>query len=266
MDPLILITNDDGILSPGLIAAAEAVAPFGELLIVAPRYQQTAMGRAFPAGDDIGIIESIELAVNGSRVTGYGVHGSPAQAVSHAILELAERKPALCVSGINYGENIGLNLMISGTIGAAFEANTYDIPAIAVSQAVADPALYQATEYHPANWDVAKYFTTYFAERVLAKEVPAEIAVLNINIPVSATIQTPIRLTTQSRQRYFLLRKPSKRDFSQGCKLEIDPVINMDNLEESSDIKAVILDKVVSVTPLVWGITAITEWGKEYRG
>ena len=54
MKPLILITNDDGILSPGLIAAAEAAAPFGELLIVAPRYQQTAMGRAFPQGDGVG--------------------------------------------------------------------------------------------------------------------------------------------------------------------------------------------------------------------
>lgn len=263
MNPLILITNDDGILSPGLIAAAEAVAPFGELLIVAPRYQQTAMGRAFPKGDDTGIIEEFELAVNDKTVTGYGVHGSPAQAVSHAILELTSQKPALCVSGINYGANVGLNLMVSGTVGAAFEANAYDIPAIAVSQEV-DSALYHTTEYQPVNWNVAKHFTRYFAERVLKEELPAEIAVLNINIPASATTESAIRLTTQSRQKYIVLRKLSKRDFSQSCKLEIDLVIDTDNLEESSDIKAMVLDKVVSVTPLVWSLAAKTDWGKEY--
>lgn len=266
MNPLILVTNDDGILSPGLLAAAEAVAPFGELLIAAPRYQQTAMGRAFPKDDSIGIIEEFELIVNHKTVTGYGVHGSPAQAVSHAILELTDKKPALCVSGINYGENIGLNLMISGTLGAAFEASTYDIPAIAVSQEVVDPALYQATEYHSVNWDAARYFTRCFAGRALKEGLPPEISVLNINIPVSATTESAIRLTTQSRQKYFVLRKPSKRDFSQGCYLEIEPFIDTDNLEESSDIKALILDKVVSVTPLVWSLTAKTEWGKEYGG
>jgi 5'-nucleotidase len=265
MKPLILVTNDDGVLSPGLTAVAEAVEPFGELLIAAPRYQQTAMGRAFPKGDDVGIIESFQLAVNGKMVTGYGIHGSPAQAVSHAILELAERKPDLCVSGINYGENIGLNLMISGTLGAAFEANTYDIQAIAVSQEV-DSALYNTTDYHPVNWEVAKHFTQYFAERVLNKEVPAEIAVLNVNVPASATTETPLRLTTQSRQRYFMLRKPSKRDFAQGCNLEIEMIIDTDSLEETSDIKALLVDRVVSVTPLVWSLTARTDWGKEYSG
>ena len=265
MNPLILITNDDGILSPGLIAAAEAVAPFGELLIVAPRFQQTAMGRAYPQGDNNGIIEEFELAIHDKTVIGYGVHGSPSQVVSHAILELTEKRPALCISGINYGENIGLNLTVSGTVGAAFEANAYDIPAIAVSQQAA-AELYHTTEYPPVNWDAAKYFTRYFAERVLQKELPAEIAVLNINVPTSATRESAIRLTTQSRQRYFVLRKPSRSDFSQGCKLEITPYIDMDSLEESSDIKAVILDKVVSVTPLVWSLTAKTEWGKEYSG
>ena len=116
------------------------------------------------------------------------------------------------------------------------------------------------------NWNVARHFTGYFAERVLTEALPAEIAVLNINIPVSATTESAIRLTTQSRQKYFILRKPSRKDFSQGCRLEIEPAIDTGKLEESSDIKAVILDRVVSVTPLVWSLTAQTEWGKEYSG
>ncbi|MBN1312014.1 MAG: 5'/3'-nucleotidase SurE [Anaerolineae bacterium] len=260
-----MVTNDDGILSPGLVAAAEAVAPLGELLIVAPRYQQTAMGQAFPKGDDVGIIEEFKLAVNDKMVTGYGVHGSPAQAVSHAILELAEKKPELCVSGINYGENVGLTLMVSGTVGAAFEATTYDIPAIAISQVVA-PELYHAAEYPLVNWDAAGHFTRHFAERVLKEKLPSEIAVLNVNVPASATTESAIRLTTQGQQKYFILRKPSKRDFSLGYDLELDPAIDTDKMEESSDIKAVLVDKVVSVTPLAWNLTAKTKWGREYDG
>jgi 5'-nucleotidase len=63
-----------------------------------------------------------------------------------------------------------------------------------------------------------------------------------------------------------MLRKPPQRSFSQGCDLEIELVVDRDTLEKSSDIQAVTFDKVVSVTPLVWNLTANTEWGKEYDG
>jgi 5'-nucleotidase len=80
--PLILLTNDDGIRSPGLLAAAEAVADLGELLLSAPIHQQTGMARAFPRTGDLGIIESVELSIGGQPIRGYGVHGSPAYSVS----------------------------------------------------------------------------------------------------------------------------------------------------------------------------------------
>src|SRR5260370_36224545 len=116
MRHLILLTNDDGIHSPGLKAAAEAFEPFGDLLMVAPRYRQTAMSRALPVSPDMGIIETFTIEINGKPHSVYGVHGSPAQAVKHALLEIAPRKPDLCVSGINYGENIGSSITTSGTI------------------------------------------------------------------------------------------------------------------------------------------------------
>src|SRR5260370_6223336 len=107
MRPLILITNDDGIHSPGLHAAAEAALQRGDLLIAAPRYQQTAMSRSMPNGEDTGVIETLSLDLGGVAHRAYAIHGSPAQAVLHAILELAPEKPTLCISGINYGENLG---------------------------------------------------------------------------------------------------------------------------------------------------------------
>ena len=93
MQPLIFLTNDDGIHSPGLRAAPEAVLDFGDVLIVAPRFQQTAMSRSLPIAADNGIIEPFEVTVGGTESTIYGTYGSPAQAVKHAILELAPRKP-----------------------------------------------------------------------------------------------------------------------------------------------------------------------------
>lgn len=98
--PLILVTNDDGLNSPGLLAAAEAVADLGELLIAAPATQQSAMSRAVVRDARSGVIERTELRVGGRTVPGYAVSGSPVMAVTHAVLELAERPISLCVSGI----------------------------------------------------------------------------------------------------------------------------------------------------------------------
>lgn len=264
MQPLILISNDDGVLSPGILAAAEAVAPLGEVLIVAPKNQQTSMGRSYPKGDDIGIIETHTLQIQGKKVQAYGVNGTPSQAVAHAILEIAPRKPALCISGVNYGENIGLNLIPSGTVGAALEANTFDIPAIAVSQEV-DLALHHATEYNQMNWNAAIHFTRLFAQKALKEGLPPEIGALNVNIPATANLQTPIRKTVQSRQNYFEFTKPEKRDFAKGYRLRVELRINNETLEKNSDIQAIVYDKVVSVTPLGWNLTANTTWGNEFK-
>ena len=98
--PLIVLVNDDGIASPGLRALAEALRDLGELLIVAPRDQQTSRGRAFLGG---GVAEPIEYRIDGKRVRAFAVAASPAMAVRYAVLVCAERRPALIVSGINYG-------------------------------------------------------------------------------------------------------------------------------------------------------------------
>ncbi len=90
--PYVLVTNDDGISSPGLLALAEAVEPFCDLLIVAPKNQQTNMGRGALSDNMTGIIDKLDLKVNGNTYTSYAVHGSPAQAVAHAYLELSEER------------------------------------------------------------------------------------------------------------------------------------------------------------------------------
>ena len=128
----ILLTNDDGIQSPGLWAAAEALSELGYVHVVAPREQSSGLGRSLPNDSDGKIAPQI-LRVHEKDWTVYAVGGTPAQAVLHGVLEIIGTRPALVVSGINYGENLGTGVTVSGTVGAALEAATMGIPAMAVS-------------------------------------------------------------------------------------------------------------------------------------
>src|SRR5579863_287057 len=155
--------------SPGLAAAAEAVADLGELLLVAPASQQTAMSRAFVTDPGAGVIKQADLQIAGRAVSGYAVTGSPVMAVTHAVLELAGRPIALCVSGINYGENIGGAIGVSGTVGAAFEADAHGIPSIAAAITA------QVSEWRTAgtvDWTAARHFTRLLARQVLQDGMP----------------------------------------------------------------------------------------------
>jgi radical SAM protein with 4Fe4S-binding SPASM domain len=91
------------------------------------------MGRAFPKNEEVGMIKVLQNQIEDRAHPYYAVHGSPVQAVAHGVLEIAPKLPDLCVSGVNYGENVGGTLFISGTIGAALEASCYGVPALAIS-------------------------------------------------------------------------------------------------------------------------------------
>ncbi len=110
--PLILVTNDDGIESRGLWAAVEAVLPLGEVLVVAPDRQWSGGGRSMPP-DVTGRLTPASRWVNGTYVTAYAVDASPALAVTHAVMELAPRPLSLVVSGINSGANLGIEVTIA---------------------------------------------------------------------------------------------------------------------------------------------------------
>ena len=102
----------------GLHAAVAACEPLGDLLVVAPIAQQTAAGRSKPVSST-GRLTRVEIHVHDRIIPAYGVDASPAQAVEHALFELAPRPVDLVVSGINYGENVGEGLAVSGTLGAS---------------------------------------------------------------------------------------------------------------------------------------------------
>jgi 5'-nucleotidase len=256
--PLILVTNDDGLDSPGLHAAAEAVADLGELLLVAPATQQTAMSRAFVTDAGAGVVKRVEMHIAGRAVSGYAITGSPVMAVTHAVLELAERPIGLCVSGINYGENIGGAIGVSGTVGAAFEADSLGIPSIA---AAITAQVSEWRTFGTVDWTAARHFTRLLARQVLQDGMPDGVSVLNLNVPRSATTHTELRKTVQSQQPYYVRRRPgSARPLDQPYQFPVEVVVDWDRLEPGTDIHAVVRDQVASVTPLTWRQTARTGW------
>lgn len=259
MKPLILVTNDDGIYSPGLWAAVEAVMDLGELLVVAPIEQQTGMGRSFPKTSHTGIIENVMIKANGRAIKAYGVHGSPALAVSHGVLELCERKLDLCVSGINYGENLGLSITCSGTLGAAFEADSHGIPSIAVSRQ-AELGIQHSNDFMQMDWEAAKKITTNIVYEVLRNGYPEGVSILNVNVPDGAISTTEKRLTRQSRLNYTVFQKPQSRDFSKGYLLKSQLDVDIKRTEKDSDVYAFFFDKVISITPLTWNLSAKVDW------
>jgi 5'-nucleotidase len=253
--PLILVCNDDGIDSPGLRAAAETVSAIGEVLIVAPNTKQTGMGRSFPRSEGHGVIEMRRGLLGLEVVPYYAVFGSPAQAVAHAVLEIATRRPALCVSGINDGENLGATNFISGTVGCACEAAAFGIPALGISVGPESPELF-GRPYDRDDWAVIAHILQHFACGVINDGLPPGVDFLNINIPWSASPETEIRITAQSRQNQYVCGRPEPRDFSKPSRLPIIEQVDFNILEPASDIYAFCIDKVVSVTPMVCDMTA----------
>ena len=257
MTKLIAVTNDDGIKSPGIKAAVEAVMGLGEVVVIAPSTQQTSMGRSFSARRDE-YLRPADFEVNGVKVRAYHADSTPAFIVLHAMHVLFNgRKPDLLVSGINYGENLGSNLTISGTIGAAIQAATMGVPAIALSLQT-DIAHHH--KYGDVCWKMASHFSNRIAKSALDK-FPAGVDLINVNIPEGITEQTECRITRQSRHPYFTTRFKEPKEtsvFGDGkCVVDLDH----DNLEKDSDIYAIAKDKVVSVTPLQLDMTAsIGKW------
>ncbi|MEM7348281.1 MAG: 5'/3'-nucleotidase SurE, partial [Chloroflexota bacterium] len=210
--PLILLTNDDGIDSPGLHAVAEAVADLGELLIMAPSTQQTGAGRSYPVMTDKNIYK-VEVPFHGEHHQAYMVAGSPAQSVAMALSQVAERPVDLCISGINYGENIGSGVTISGTVGAAIEAACSGIPAMAVS--LETPKEYHLSHSDEIDFTVAAHFARIFTQKLLQKGLPKHVDLIKVDVPAVATPETPWQITSVSRQRYYELVHGDKKPESE---------------------------------------------------
>lgn len=257
----ILLTNDDGIRSPGLWAAAGALAQLGYVTVVAPREQCSGMGRSLPSFSD-GIIRPETLIINGQPWTVYAVGGSPAQAVLHGILEIMPRRPDLVVSGINYGENVGLGITVSGTVGAAMEAAAQGIPALAVSL---ETPIENHHSYSPdVDFSAAAHFVAVFARLLLERKMPPDVDLLKVDVPSDATPATPWEITRLARQEYFRPVPAQRTSWEQPGSPRYVQDANLD-CEPDSDVYALRVKRVVSVTPISLDLTSRVSFQELYN-
>ena len=249
----ILLTNDDGIRSPGLWSAAKALSTLGFVTVVAPREQSSAMGRSMPITSD-GIIEEKTVHVNGQDWQVYAVGASPAQAVQHGILRILDTKPDLIVSGINYGENLAFGVSVSGTVGAAMEGISLGIPSLAVSLETAKEDHLSYSNH--VNFEHAAYFATLFAKKMLEKAFPPHTNLLKVDIPREATSDTSWHITRLSPNLYY--EPVADREKSWGEPYLLDYRVGADLTKESNDTDVYVMQKKheVSVTPLTLDFTA----------
>jgi 5'-nucleotidase len=249
----ILLTNDDGIRSPGLWAAAEALSTLGYVTVVAPREQSSGTGRSLPTSSD-GIIEQEMLTVHGQQWPVYAVGGTPAQAVLHGLLEIMPTLPDLVVSGINYGENVATGITVSGTVGAALEAASHFIPALAVS-------LETDKEHHlsyslDVDFSTAAHFTAEVAARLLKQGLPPGVDLLKLDVPSNATSATPLVWTRLSRQRYFHPVRPDRKNWLERGYIGYEMKVDLALEQSDSDIFVLLGKRQVSLTPLTLDFTS----------
>jgi 5'-nucleotidase len=251
--PHILLTNDDGIRSPGLWAAASELSKIGYVTVAAPREQSTGMGRSLPSTSD-GIIKKEKVQVNGQEWDVYAVGGSPAQAVLHGVLEIVPHKPDLVVSGINYGENVGMGITISGTVGATMEAASLGFPALAVSQET--DAHHHLSYSDEIDFKPAGYFTAYFAKMLLEGKLFNGVDVLKVEVPRLATLETEWRVGRLSRHRYYLPVPAKRESWEVPGPIGYQHDHSIDNEPEDTDVHILRKKKMVAITPINLDMTA----------
>lgn len=171
--PLILVSNDDGYYSMGIRALMRALAPLGEVVVVAPATDQSAISHAISLNRPLRLNQQPSITEQGQEIKIYSVDGTPTDSVYMGVhYVLKGRQPDLMVSGINHGANLGYDVLYSGTVSAAMEAAMLGITSVAVS----------LVSLHGYNFDKAAEFTRSFCAGILKKNWP-KATLFNVNIP-----------------------------------------------------------------------------------
>lgn len=187
--PTILVTNDDGITSPGIRALVEAVKDLGKVVVVAPDKPQSGMGHAITIGHPLRLQPSNVFG----DIEAYSTSGTPVDCVKLAVDKILHRKPDICLSGINHGANHSINVIYSGTMSAALEASIESIPSIGFS--LLDFSI-------EADFEGSKQYARLIVEEILRKTIDKHLC-LNVNIPaVPANLIKGFKVCRQAYAKY----------------------------------------------------------------
>lgn len=235
----ILLTNDDGINAPGLDELYRQIKEIGEVIVVAPDSEKSAVGHAITLSDPLRVWK---FEKNGDFF-GYAVNGTPADCVKIAYWALLRHKPDLVISGINLGSNTGINVIYSGTVSAATEGTILGIPSFAIS----------LTTYKNPDFTYAAKFARKLSKILLERDLPKG-TFLNVNVP-------PIQ---EEEIEGVVITRQGKAIYKEKFDRRIDPQNRVYywltgtkiQLEEDSDVDdRAILQNKVSITPIHYDLT-----------
>lgn len=235
----ILVSNDDGIDSAGIYAVVQELKNVGQVHVVAPDKQQSAVGHAITVNYPL---RAVPFQKNG-EFFGYAVEGTPADAVKLGVRFLLKEKPDILVSGINHGSNTAINIIYSGTVSAATEGTILGIPSIAVS----------LTSYKSSDFSYAARFAAKLVSLVAEKGLP-EGTLLNVNVPAIPEHEIKgVLITRQGVSKwddsFDVRRDPANREYFwlTGKMLVVDVDDDIDQVA--------VRDNYVSVTPIHYDLT-----------
>ena len=240
--PLILITNDDGITAPGIRTLIKIMNKIGDVVVVAPDSPQSGMGHAITIDN---VLHCNPITIDDGPQLEYTCSGTPADCVKMAVSEILNRKPDLCVSGINHGSNSSINVIYSGTMSAAVEAGIEGIPAIGFS--LLDFKWH--ADFKPSEKLVAK-----ITQNALMNGIPEGI-VLNVNIPnLAEDALKGIKICRQANGYWKENFDKRKSPFGKEYYWLSGEFINKDKGQDT-DIYALEND-YISVVPVQFDLTA----------
>ena len=241
--PLILVCNDDGIDAPGIIALAWAMDELGEVFVVAPVDEQSAIGHAITVRDPVRA-RPRTFKVPSGEVPAYAVTGTPADCAKLAVNHLLPRAPDLVVSGINKGPNTAVNVIYSGTVSAATEAAILGVDAIAFS----------LCSWRTDDYESAARYAEIIARKVLQSGIPSGV-LFNVNIPALPFEQIKgVEVTRQAHSRWEESFVERTDPFNEPYYWLSGHFVNLDE-GEHTDLEA-IEKGFVSLTPLRYDLTA----------
>lgn len=235
----ILVSNDDGIDSPGIYALVKVLKDIADVTVVAPITEQSAVGHAITMQIPLRVIEISK----DDGFYGYAVNGTPADCVKIGIRNIMKKPPDLMISGINHGSNTAINIIYSGTVSAAREASIMDIPSIAVS----------VTNHDAKNFTYAGKVAKQLATMLVLKDIPKG-TLLNVNIPdVPENEIAGILLTKQGKSKWDDIYEQRTDPYGKHYYWLTGNLIEVDNDIETD--QGAIKKNYVSITPIYFDLT-----------
>ncbi|MFC0780337.1 5'/3'-nucleotidase SurE [Flavobacterium sp. HJSW_4] len=240
--PLILVTNDDGILAPGIRALISVMETIGDVVVVAPDKPQSAMGHAITINNTLFLDK---ISKENDAIAEYSCSGTPVDCVKLAVNEILKRKPDLCVSGINHGSNSSINVIYSGTMSAAVEAGIEGIPAIGFSLLDFD---------WNADFEPIKSFVKKITLETLANKLPLGV-VLNVNFPKLKESEIKgIKVCRQAKAYYAQKFDKRQTPFGKDYYWLAGKFVNEDKGEDTDEWA--LANGYISVVPVQFDLTA----------